>query len=99
MPVINTLFTAVTMLVLRRRSGRHARTGGARTETARAVLVTDARTGGAHLVTDEAAVAGRRVGRYVAACGAEVLAASLTTPERHYCVRCTRWLAAVSAFQ
>lgn len=46
-------------------------------------------TGGAHLVTEEAAVTGRRAGRYVALCGAVVLAASLTTPERRYCVRCT----------
>ncbi len=50
--------------------------------------VTDARTGLTHLVSDEAMAAGRRAGRYVAACGAEVLAGSLTAPESGRCRRC-----------
>jgi hypothetical protein len=41
-----------------------------------------------HLVTDAAMAAGRRVGRYVAAYGTEVLAASLTAPETTRCRRC-----------
>lgn len=45
-------------------------------------------TGVEHLVSDEAMAAGRRAGRYVAACGAEVIAASLTAPEFSRCRRC-----------
>lgn len=52
--------------------------------------VTDVRNRGVHLMTEDAAVAGRRVGRYAALCGAEVLAASLTTPEAGYCRSCIR---------
>lgn len=55
----------------------------------RLVALADARTGEAHLVTDEAMVAGRRDGgRYVAACGVEVLPASLTAPDRRSCLDC-----------
>jgi len=42
----------------------------------------------AHLVTDDASTAGRRSGRYKALCGAVVLAASLTTPDRGRCAVC-----------
>ncbi|HEY6422092.1 MAG TPA: hypothetical protein VIY28_02345, partial [Pseudonocardiaceae bacterium] len=43
----------------------------------------------AHSVTVAAAAAGRAdLGRYVAVCGAVVLAASLTTPEASYCGSC-----------
>lgn len=52
--------------------------------------ITDTRTGCAHLVTDAAFAAGRRAGRYAAACGADVFAASLTTPERRRCEDCRR---------
>jgi hypothetical protein len=55
----------------------------------RVTAVTDARTHRAHLVTDEASTAGRRSGRYKALCGAIVLAASLTTPDRGRCDVCT----------
>jgi hypothetical protein len=41
-----------------------------------------------HLVTDAVMAAGRRAGRYAAACGAEVLAASRTAPESSRCQRC-----------
>lgn len=52
--------------------------------------MTDARTGEAHLVTEDAVIAARRAGGYPAVCGVEVLAASLTTPERGYCPSCAR---------
>lgn len=42
------------------------------------LTMTDAHTGDAHLVTEEAVIAGRRAGRYVAVCGSKVLAASMT---------------------
>jgi hypothetical protein len=54
--------------------------------------VTDA-GGLTHLVTDEAMVVGRRVGRYAACCGAEIVAASLTMPEAGRCQPCRRWRA------
>lgn len=54
--------------------------------------MTEVHTRSVHLMTDDAAVAGRRVGRYVAICGAEVLAASLATPESGYCRSCVRWI-------
>jgi hypothetical protein len=37
-----------------------------------------------HLVTDTAMAAGR----YAALCGCEVIAASLTAPDRHHCRTC-----------
>lgn len=56
------------------------------------IAVTD--TGGiAHLVTEDAMIVGRCHGRYVACCGAEILPASLTEPERGYCRACARWRA------
>lgn len=55
--------------------------------------MTDARTHHAHLVTDEAAAAGRADAgqRYVAVYGAVALAASLTTPEASYSAGCAYW--------
>lgn len=64
------------------------------TERVRITTVTDARTATAHLVTDDAAAAGRSAGRYRAVCGELVLAASLTTPERRSCRACVQWRAA-----
>jgi len=58
------------------------------------IAVTDASTHRAHLVTDDAVVAGRHAGRYRAVCGELVLAASLTTPERGCCRACAQWRAA-----
>jgi hypothetical protein len=59
------------------------------TTSPRPLAMTDATTGTAHLVTDESVAAGRRAGgRYVAVCGAQVLAASLTMPERDQCQSC-----------
>jgi hypothetical protein len=41
-----------------------------------------------HLITDESVAAHRHAGRYLAVCGAQVLAASLTAPEDRYCRPC-----------
>lgn len=43
-----------------------------------------------HLVSDDARAAGRLLGRYVAMCGAEVIAASLTLLESSHCEDCRR---------
>lgn len=51
----------------------------------RAVTLTEAGTGAAHLVTDEAMTAGLRSGRYPTVCGAQVLPASLTVPASGRC--------------
>ncbi len=53
-----------------------------------AIAITDARTGTDHLVTDAAAARDRSSGRYLAACGARVLAASLTAPAAGTCRFC-----------
>ncbi|MGH3799847.1 MAG: hypothetical protein ACRDTD_06900 [Pseudonocardiaceae bacterium] len=54
-----------------------------------AIEMVDARTGAAHLVTDQAVTAGRRSGgRYAAVCGQQVLGASLTEPPRGTCHSC-----------
>ncbi|MGH4015872.1 MAG: hypothetical protein ACRDSL_18505 [Pseudonocardiaceae bacterium] len=56
------------------------------------VLLTVTEAGGlAHLVTEDAMIVGRFHGRYVACCGTEILAGSLTEPERRYCQDCARW--------
>jgi hypothetical protein len=50
----------------------------------------DARSRTAHFFTDDALTAGRQAkGRYIALCGRDVLPASLTTPERDYCLLCS----------
>ncbi|MGH3929813.1 MAG: hypothetical protein ACRDTF_07535 [Pseudonocardiaceae bacterium] len=49
--------------------------------------MTDA-TGGAHQVSEDAVVSGRRKGRYTALCGKKIIAASLTTLEQRHCGRC-----------
>jgi hypothetical protein len=56
----------------------------------RLIRIVDARTSMEHLVTDESVVAHRHAGRYLAVCGAQVLAASLTAPQRSWCSACTR---------
>ncbi|MGH3975231.1 MAG: hypothetical protein ACRDS9_18160 [Pseudonocardiaceae bacterium] len=43
-------------------------------------------------MTGESAAAHRHAGRYLAVCGAAVLAASLATPERGRCGDCQRVL-------
>lgn len=52
--------------------------------------VTDAGTLSAHLVSEDALIAGRRAGRFWAVCGEIVLAASLTAQERAHCRSCVR---------
>jgi hypothetical protein len=54
--------------------------------------ITDAHTRVEHLITDESAMAHRRSGRYLALCGVQVLAASLTAPGRDQCRRCQQAL-------
>jgi hypothetical protein len=56
----------------------------------RPVGIIDARTYVEHLMTDEAVAAHRHSGRYLALCGAQVLAASLAEPRRSRCQPCTR---------
>ncbi|MGH3798397.1 MAG: hypothetical protein ACRDSP_26415 [Pseudonocardiaceae bacterium] len=52
----------------------------------------DGRTRAVHLLTDTDAAAGRaQGGRYVAVCGAVVVAASLSTPEGEACRWCAVW--------
>ncbi|MGH3834209.1 MAG: hypothetical protein ACRDSF_00675 [Pseudonocardiaceae bacterium] len=66
--------------------GRH----WARRWPPRVVEMVDAPTGTTHLLTPDAAAAGRRAeGRYVAVCGAVVLPAGMTDPGRGYCRSCT----------
>ncbi len=73
-----------------RRRRRAATSAGVAVDTSRVIAMTDARTRRAHLVTDAAVAAGRAAagGRYVAVCGAVVLAASLTTLETSRCASC-----------
>jgi hypothetical protein len=59
-------------------------------QRARLTGMVDAETSVEHLITDESAVAHRHAGRYLAVCGAQVLAASLTAPQRSRCPVCTR---------
>lgn len=72
---------------------RCGREGAARavTGTGHVFALVDARTDSTHLVRDDAVVAGRLVGRYVAVCGAVVLAASLTAPGDKDCRSCADW--------
>jgi hypothetical protein len=56
----------------------------------RPVGITDARTHVEHLMTDEAVAAHRHSGRYLALCGAQVLAASLAEPRRSRCQPCAQ---------
>lgn len=56
-------------------------------------VLTEARTGLAHLVTEDSMILGRHLGRYVTCCGREVLASSLAAPESGPCRPCRRWRA------
>jgi len=63
------------------------------TGATRAILVqtmVDARTLTEHLIDLDVITAARSCGRYTALCGVEVLAASMTTEERHFCRVCIR---------
>jgi hypothetical protein len=50
--------------------------------------IVDAVTGTEHLITDESAAEHRHAGRYLALCGTEVVAASLTAPAGGRCGSC-----------
>jgi hypothetical protein len=52
--------------------------------------IIDAHTRVEHRVNDESAAAHRHAGRYLALCGAEVLAASMLEPGRGQCLECLR---------
>lgn len=54
----------------------------------RVTVMTDARAGAAHFVTDDAM---NCLSRYVAVCGAQVLPASLTAPLGPSCPQCASW--------
>ena len=55
------------------------------------LAVTNARTSLAHLESLDVMAAGRSHGVYVAVCGAEVVASSLTAEESGHCRRCRQW--------
>jgi hypothetical protein len=73
-------------------AGKHRRGAAHRpavpTRAPRHIGIVDARSHVQHLMTHEVAAAHRHAGSYLALCGAQVLAASLTTPERRRCVLC-----------
>ncbi|MGH3793611.1 MAG: hypothetical protein ACRDSP_01845 [Pseudonocardiaceae bacterium] len=73
------------------RSAPERATTSTRTHPCPVVPITDARTGGAHLVTDEAIAAGRRAGRYVTVCGIVALAGSPTAEADTFCLSCREW--------
>lgn len=56
----------------------------------RAFGMIDARTRVEHVVLEESAAAHRQTGCYLAQCGVEVMAASLTEPGRGRCPECAR---------
>ncbi|MGH3616259.1 MAG: hypothetical protein ACRDRK_27425 [Pseudonocardia sp.] len=72
-------------------AGRHRLNGRRVITKRRGMEMVDNRTLVAHMLSDAAAVAGRRGGgRYFALCGAQVIPASLTAaPEGGYCRPCT----------
>lgn len=71
-------------------AGRHRRVRIPEQRGPRPLGITDAHTEVEHLVTDDAVVAHRHSGRYLALCGVQVLAASLTVRERTRCRPCHR---------
>jgi hypothetical protein len=68
--------------------------GAVRSQTVRrdVFALVDARTGGEHLVTNDAMDSGRDAGRYVAVCGTVLLASSVTAPSDRYCRACAEWV-------
>jgi len=56
----------------------------------RPAAIVDAQSGVEHLITDASAMEHRHSGRYLALCGAKVLAASLTDPGGRRCSECAR---------
>lgn len=74
-------------------AGKHKATAARpalRIRRPRLIEMVDASTGDAHWLTSDALDAGHRDGgRYIAVCGADVLAHSLATPPRRYCRACS----------
>lgn len=68
--------------------GRHREQRRRKSAPSVALLAMTGADGVEHLVTDDEMAAGRDRGCYVAACGAEVLAASLTVRESSRCEDC-----------
>jgi hypothetical protein len=75
-------------------AGQHSKRRGAQAQVPeqrgpRPLGITDAQTHLEHLVTEESLAAHRHSGRFLALCGIEVLAASLTNPggRRRECAR------------
>jgi hypothetical protein len=62
-----------------------------------AVGITDARTRVEHLMTDVSAMEHRNSGIYLALCGSEVVAASLTDPGRGQCQTCREQAASTAS--
>ncbi|MGH3938502.1 MAG: hypothetical protein ACRDTG_07670 [Pseudonocardiaceae bacterium] len=63
------------------------------TDASRAILVqtmVDAQTLTEHLIDLDTLAASRSRGSYLALCGNEVLAASMTTEEQSFCQKCIR---------
>lgn len=60
------------------------------TSAALAQTMVDSSTLTEHLIDLDIITAARQHGRYIALCGAEVLAASMSTEERGYCQDCLR---------
>lgn len=54
------------------------------------VIEVTSNEGGTHLVSEDHFITGRRVGRFLTACGAVVDPASLATEGRERCRRCAR---------
>ncbi len=72
-------------------AGKHRRDAAHRPAPARAprhIGIVDSRSHVLHLMTHEVAAEYRHAGQCLAVCGAQVLAASLTTPERRRCQMC-----------
>ena len=60
------------------------------TATVLVISMVDAQTLTEHLIDLDTVTAVRHQGRYIALCGTEVLAASMTTEERDFCRDCIR---------
>lgn len=74
-------------------TGRKRPITGLAVATPHVIKMTDTRTVVAHLVTDEAVAAGRRAGRYVGLCGADVLPGSLKEDTNRFCPYCRQRMA------
>jgi hypothetical protein len=76
-------------------AGKHSKRRGAHAQVSqqrgpRPVGIVDAPSGVEHLVTDASVMQHRHSGRYLALCGARLIAASMTEPGRGQCRECAR---------